>query len=62
MITLAAGTNQLDIRPEDSEIEVKHLKYGELAIIPSIWGHIAGGGANEIDTNWMNNRIATFLS
>ena len=30
--------------PEDSEEEVKHLKNGELAVIPTIWGHLAGGG------------------
>lgn len=48
-------------RPEDSEIEVKHLQHGELAVIPSIWGHIAGGGANEEDVKWMNERIAKFL-
>ena len=27
-------------RPEDSEIEVKHLKHGELAVLETIWGHI----------------------
>ncbi|PSK43694.1 hypothetical protein B9Z65_7208 [Elsinoe australis] len=30
--------------PEDSEEEVKHLKRGELKVIESVWGHIAGGG------------------
>jgi len=49
-------------RPEDSEIEVKHLKHGELAVIPSIWGHMAGGGANEADNKWMNDRIVKFLN
>lgn len=48
-------------RPEDSEIEVKHLKYGELAVIETVWGHMAGGGANEDDTHWMNDQIASFL-
>ncbi|KAL8824073.1 MAG: hypothetical protein Q9191_005320 [Dirinaria sp. TL-2023a] len=47
--------------PEDSAIEVEHLKHGELAVIPTIWGHTAGGGSNEEDTKWMNDRIARFL-
>ncbi|KAI4272312.1 MAG: hypothetical protein L6R38_006656 [Xanthoria sp. 2 TBL-2021] len=47
--------------PEDSEIEVQHLKQGELAVIETVWGHMAGGGANEDDTLWMNDRIAKFI-
>ncbi|KAL8926208.1 MAG: hypothetical protein Q9208_003111 [Pyrenodesmia sp. 3 TL-2023] len=47
--------------PEDSETEVKHLQHGELAVIETVWGHMAGGGANEDDTRWMNDKIATFL-
>ncbi|KAL8791581.1 MAG: hypothetical protein Q9195_005845 [Heterodermia aff. obscurata] len=48
--------------PEDSEIEVKHLQHGELAVIETVWGHIAGGGANAEDTEWMDGQIAKFLS
>ncbi|KAL9601583.1 MAG: hypothetical protein Q9219_002417 [cf. Caloplaca sp. 3 TL-2023] len=48
--------------PEDSETEVQHLKNGELAVIETVWGHMAGGGANNEDTKWMNDRIAQFLS
>jgi hypothetical protein len=62
MSPCASGADSLNQRPEDSEIEVKHLKHGELAIIPSIWGHMAGGGANGADTKWMSDRIAKFLS
>ncbi|KAI4170550.1 MAG: hypothetical protein LQ343_004927 [Gyalolechia ehrenbergii] len=47
--------------PEDSETEVKHLQHGELAVIETIWGHMAGGGVNGEDTKWMNDRIAEFL-
>lgn len=46
---------------EVSEKEVSCLKNGELAVIPSIWGHISGGGANPEDTEWMDRRIAQFL-
>lgn len=47
---------------EASEKEVTHLPNGELAVIPSIWGHIAGGGGNPEDTAWMDRRITKFLS
>ncbi|KAL8733205.1 MAG: hypothetical protein Q9166_002222 [cf. Caloplaca sp. 2 TL-2023] len=47
--------------PEDSEIEVQHLQHGKLAVIETVWGHMAGGGANEDDTNWMNDEIARFI-
>ncbi|SRR6266536_282968 len=29
--------------PENSETAVKHLKNGVFALIPTVWGHIAGG-------------------
>lgn len=48
-------------RPEDSEVEVEHLPHGKLAVIESVWGHIAGGGANDADTAWMDGQIADFL-
>lgn len=47
--------------PEDGENEVKYLKEGVFEPIPSIWGHMAGGGANEEDTKWMHEKIAAFL-
>lgn len=37
--------------PEDSEEEVKHLKHGELSVIESIWGHVAGGGGGTPEDN-----------
>ena len=43
--------------PEDGEIECKYLKLGVYEPIPSIWGHIAGGGANPKDIVWMNEKI-----
>jgi homoserine acetyltransferase len=46
----------------DGEEEVKHLKNGIFAPIQTIWGHVAGGGANEVDTRWMDGKIAEFLS
>lgn len=47
--------------PEDSEIEVKHLQHGTLAVIESTWGHTAGGGANPADAQWMDKQIAEHM-
>ncbi|KAJ5134945.1 hypothetical protein N7526_006310 [Penicillium atrosanguineum] len=46
---------------EANEKEVSHLPKGELAVIPSIWGHLAGGGPSQTDNEWMDRRIAKFL-
>ena len=46
---------------DDSEIEMKYLKKGEFAPIETIWGHVAGGGGNEEDTEWMSRKIENFL-
>lgn len=47
---------------EASQKEVAYIQHGELAVIPSIWGHIAGGGGNPDDTEWMDRRIDQFLT
>jgi len=47
--------------PEDSEIEVSHLKDAKLVVIPSVWGHVAGGSANPKDVEFVSARIAEFL-
>jgi homoserine acetyltransferase len=48
--------------PEDGEIEMKYLKKGTWAPIESIWGHVAGGGMNPKDVEWMNGRIGEFMA
>jgi homoserine acetyltransferase len=45
----------------DGEEEAKYLKKGVYNPIPSIWGHIAGGGANEADIKWMDQEVEKFL-
>ena len=48
--------------PEDNMEEVKHLKSGKLAIIESIWGHIAGGGGGtKEDNKFIESQIQDFL-
>lgn len=49
--------------PEDSEEEVKHLKHGELSVIESIWGHIAGGGGGTPEDNdFICKEVARWLA
>jgi homoserine acetyltransferase len=48
-------------RPYVSEREAKSLKEAEFHAVPSLWGHIAGGGANKQDVEWMDNTIGKFL-
>lgn len=47
---------------EASEKEVSFLGKAVLAVIPSIWGHLAGSGCNPEDTRWMDDKIADFLN
>lgn len=48
--------------PEDGEVETKYLHNGTFDPIPSIWGHIAGGGADPEGVKWMDERISSFVS
>ncbi|KIJ67815.1 hypothetical protein HYDPIDRAFT_173571 [Hydnomerulius pinastri MD-312] len=48
--------------PEDSEIEVSHLKDATLHVIPTVWGHVAGGGANPPDVEFISGKIYEFLN
>src|SRR3954463_3411680 len=36
--------------PEDEEYASQFIPNGELRVIPGVWGHFAGGGANPADT------------
>jgi homoserine acetyltransferase len=48
-------------RPYVNQREVKSLYRGQVAVIPSIWGHIGGGGASKKDVEWMSGKIAELL-
>ena len=48
---------------EDSEIEVGLLKNAELRVIPSKWGHLAGGpGRNPVDTQFIDASLRDLLA
>ena len=41
-VLLMPSSTDLYFRVADNEAELRHLRHGELAVIPSIWGHRAG--------------------
>lgn len=47
--------------PEDNEYEVKYMPNAELRVIKSLWGHFAGGGANDADTKFIDASIKELL-
>lgn len=49
-------------RPNANEKELKSLQRGKCGVIPSVWGHIAGGGANPKDVEWMGKRVGELLN
>ncbi|MBE9062548.1 alpha/beta fold hydrolase [cf. Phormidesmis sp. LEGE 11477] len=56
------GQTDLYFPPEDNEYEVEHMSDAEFRMIPSIWGHFAGGGINEADTEFIDRHIKELLT
>lgn len=56
------GQTDLYFPPEDNEYEVKYMPNAQLRPIPSIWGHFAGGGANPVDTQFIDDSIKELLA
>ena len=52
----------LNFPPEDSAIEVVHMPDAELLIIPSVWGHMAGGGLNPDDARFIDAALRELLA
>ena len=49
--------------PEDNLIEQIHMPNAEVRIIPSIWGHGAGGpGRNPVDTQFLDDTLRELLA
>jgi homoserine O-acetyltransferase/O-succinyltransferase len=48
--------------PEDNEYEVKYMPNAEFRVIKSLWGHFAGGGANPIDTKFIDDALKELLA
>jgi homoserine O-acetyltransferase len=48
--------------PEDSEVEVSLMKNtAKHVVIESIWGHMAGGGSNDQDDQFVHAKVKEFL-
>jgi homoserine acetyltransferase len=63
-LVLPAQTD-LYFPPEDSEIEVGSMRpgVGTLKVIPSIWGHWAGGpGDSKEDLKWLDEQLREFFA
>ncbi|KAJ6497690.1 Alpha/Beta hydrolase protein [Mycena sanguinolenta] len=61
-VLLMPSRSDMYFPPEDNEEEVKHLKNGELKVIESIWGHLAGGGAGtKEDDEFIETEVQRFL-
>lgn len=60
VLLMPCETDQyFDWRVNDKEARL--LGYATLAVIPSVWGHLAGSGASAEDTRWMGENITSFL-
>jgi homoserine O-acetyltransferase/O-succinyltransferase len=56
------GEKDLYFPPEDNEYEVRHMPNAELRVIPGVWGHFAGGGANQADTDFIDQGLRDLLA
>jgi homoserine O-acetyltransferase/O-succinyltransferase len=48
--------------PEDEQWAVGHIPSAELRVIPGVWGHFAGGGANPMDTTYIDAAVRDLLA
>ena len=61
-VLLMPSATDLYFRVADNEAELEHLRHGELAVIPSVWGHWAGS-PQEIpaDREFLAARVRAWL-
>ena len=48
--------------PEDEDYAVSHMSNAKLRVIPGVWGHFAGGGANPVDTKFIDDALKELLA
>ena len=56
------GETDLYFPPADSILEVANMPNAELRVIPSVWGHYAGGAANPDDVAFVDQALKELLS
>lgn len=63
VVLVMPSRTDLYFPPEDSLEEVKHLKQGELKVIETVWGHVAGGGGgSKEDKEFIKTSISELLA
>ena len=60
-VLLMPGRTDLYFPPEDSEAEAALLRDARLSVIPSDWGHYAGGGHAEADVAFIDRELTRLL-
>ena len=48
--------------PEDEEYASQYIPNGEFKVIPGVWGHFAGGGANPVDIKFIDDVLKELLA
>ena len=48
--------------PEDEQYASQFIPNGEFRVIPGVWGHFAGGGANPVDTKFIDDVLKELLA
>ena len=49
--------------PEDERVRGRSTcPNAELRVIPGVWGHFAGGGANPVDTDFIDRGLRDLLA
>jgi hypothetical protein len=56
------GRTDLYFPPEDCALEVELLARGRLAVIESVFGHQAGGGADPSDLAFLTDQVRALLA
>jgi homoserine O-acetyltransferase len=56
------GEKDLYFPPEDEEWASQFIPHGEVRVIPGVWGHFAGGGANPVDIAFIDSALKELLA
>jgi homoserine O-acetyltransferase/O-succinyltransferase len=57
-----ASQTDMYFRPADMEAEATLIPHARFLVIPSLWGHLAGGGINSPDSEFISAEIKALLA
>jgi homoserine O-acetyltransferase len=60
--TVMASETDLYFTPEDIAADAAHVAGARFRVIPSVWGHMAGGGFNPADNAFIESEIKALLA